>query len=74
MARKSPVSNKQQTVRGHCIDCKHSDLMQWGDDPIIAQCNIRGVREVAQSKSCERYERSVAPKDVQHLKKHYGLI
>lgn len=74
MARKVPASNKQHIVRGHCIDCKHSDLMQWSDDPIIAKCKVTGIREVAKSKSCERYERAVAPKDIQHLKKHYGLL
>lgn len=30
-----------------CKDCANAVLMQWDKNPVIAQCGIRGGREVA---------------------------
>ncbi len=43
------MAQKQETFV-KCINCKWADLMQWMENPIIAQCNIRDERQVAASK------------------------
>lgn len=51
-----------------CVDCKYAQLMQWWDNPVIAQCTLRDEREVAMSRRlCASYEPSNKPKNIQHL-------
>lgn len=35
---KRKIENKSKPVS--CMDCKHSVLMQWGDNPIISECHM----------------------------------
>lgn len=72
MAKKTKT---RDTSSVSCTECAHATLMQWGDDPIIADCNAHGCREVASHRrTCNNYEPSAhLPKPIKHLKKYAGL-
>ncbi len=72
MAKKVTAQGKPHGF-GCCLDCKHSELMQWGEDPVIAQCSVLKTREVAAIKRCARHERTLSPKSITHYKKRYGI-
>lgn len=66
---------KQYTSSVSSTECANATLMQWGDDPIIADCKAHGCREVAsQKRTCIDYEPSAhLPKPMKHLPKYAGL-
>lgn len=72
MAKKAKT---RDTSSVSCTECAHAALMQWGDDPIIADCKAHGCREVASHRrTCNNYEPSAhLPKPIKHLKKYAGL-
>ncbi|MCF0195867.1 MAG: hypothetical protein HUK03_01235 [Bacteroidaceae bacterium] len=55
-----------------CITCIHASLMQWMQNPIIAHCQVRDQREVAEVKrSCKEYkENSEKNPAIQHFSKY----
>ena len=54
-----------------CRYCKHAALMQWWDNPIIAQCDVTGEREVAETKRlCETFEKRVKAEIVEHFNQY----
>lgn len=51
-----------------CIDCKHSDLMQWFNNPVIAFCRVRKERLVARALIvCRAY---VKDKQIKKIKQY----
>lgn len=54
-----------------CYECKFADLMQWWDNPIIANCAKKEEREVAMSKrKCDMWEKDDKPKAISHYDKY----
>ena len=54
-----------------CMECKWSELMQWFENPIVAQCNAKGERQVAATKRlCKEYAVSTEEKTVTHYDKY----
>ena len=72
MAKKAKTKD---TSSVSCTECAYATLMQWGNDPIIADCKAHGCREVASHKrTCASYEPSVRlPKPIKHLQKYAWL-
>lgn len=72
MAKKA--SKKDEETLVSCMDCTQATLMQWGNDPIIAECKARKDREVARFKRfCQQHElEKRLPKPIRHLPKHIG--
>lgn len=50
MAKKQQLKPKDSTSVS-CTECDNATLMQWGDDPIIADCSAHHCREVASHKT-----------------------
>lgn len=73
MAKKQ--TKQKDTSSVSCTECANATLMQWGDDPIIADCAAHRCREVASHRrNCAQYESSVhLPKPIKHLQKIAGL-
>lgn len=44
---KKPQLKPKDTTSVSCTECDNATLMQWGDDPIIADCSAHHCREVA---------------------------
>lgn len=44
--------------QGTCIDCRHALLIQYGEDPVLADCSLTESRprQVARYGSCTDYE------------------
>ena len=55
-----PVKNTSREFV-NCLGCKHAHLMQWFDNPIVAECEVRHERMVAEAKM---YCSSFAPSGV----------
>ncbi len=54
-----------------CMQCQHATLMQWFENPIVAQCAKKGDRQVAQSnRICKEFRQSTAEANIQHFD-HY---
>ncbi len=63
------IKRKQDIVC--CHDCKHAELMQWGDDPVIAKCPVRKKREVARARRiCVRWEKRTKSELIKHFDSH----
>lgn len=73
MAKK--LTKKNEKTLGSCMECAYATLMQWGEDPIIADCKAFESREVARPRRyCARYEQTTQlPKPIEHFQKHAGL-
>ena len=51
--------NKEDKNAKRCFLCKHAILMQWFENPIVAECKIRNERYVAMSdRQCSLFEAS----------------
>ena len=54
-----------------CYDCKYAELMQWFNNPVIAQCMVLGRREVAQAKRrCEKFEQNNGTREIAHFSRY----
>ena len=52
---KKPQLKPKDTTSVSCTECDNATLMQWGDDPIIADCSAHHCREVASHRrSCSQ--------------------
>lgn len=71
-AKKQPAKPK---VPACCMTCAHSQLLQWGNDPIIAECAPKHSREVARPiRACDFHELAKhLPKPIRHLEKKTGI-
>lgn len=51
--------NKDNKNLARCVKCVHASLMQWNDNPIVAECKFYGERFVAEcDRQCKEYEPS----------------
>lgn len=51
----------------HCMDCKWAELMQWYDNPIIAECHRRNDRQVAATKRiCKEFAERTTEAKITH--------
>lgn len=51
-----------------CTKCKHATLMQWFNNPIIAQCSVFNDRQVAESRRvCKEFSLDYNQKDIKHF-------
>lgn len=73
-AKKKIIQSPQEPAS--CMVCAKCQLLQWGNDPIIADCEAKHTREVANGiRQCASFEKSKnLPKEIKHLPKKYGLI
>lgn len=72
MAKKQ---TKKEPTAVSCVECANATLMQWGDDPLIADCTAHRCREVASHKrTCKDFIAEMhLPKSIRHLVKRAGL-
>lgn len=62
MAKKEP----KQKVK--CFDCKHPELMQWDNNPIIAKCPHLLYRQVANTlRTCSLFAKRTGQPIIKHL-------
>ena len=76
MARKKITNPSSPTKLISCLTCANCDILQWGNDPLIADCKPCKSREVASIvRTCSRYEKAkVIPKPIKHFEKYAGLL
>lgn len=63
MARKGKTADKKF---GHCMECKHAHLLQFGEDPVLAECSLKEdyPRQVARYGGCEEWTASPTEKSI----------
>ncbi len=67
------MAQKQETFV-KCMDCKWADLMQWFENPIVAQCNKRNERQVAATRRiCKEYAERTTEATITHYD-HYEEV
>lgn len=55
-------------------ECERSKLIQYADDPVIAECNVNGERHVASTLvSCVFFKECKTKKETEHRKKRLGI-
>lgn len=54
-----------------CTECAFSHLMQWNDDPVVAECTIDESRWVAKfgSPACINFKPYKIPPHTEHINK-----
>jgi hypothetical protein len=66
------MAKKKEKVKVKCIDCKHPELMQWDNNPIIAKCPYLLYKQVANSlRECDMYTKTLLRNEIiklTHLK------
>ena len=51
-----------------CMTCKWATLMQWFENPVVAQCTAKGDRQVAASRRiCKEYKKRQDAPQIQHF-------
>lgn len=56
---------KKQSNKVKCIECRHSELTQKGNNPVIAKCPFLLYRQVANSiRECERFAKALSGKTI----------
>lgn len=69
MPRKQPSQSHHR-----CHDCASARLIQWADDPIIAECIVNGLRLVASTvTTCQDFKPRHGEPQVEHRKKRIGI-
>ena len=64
----------KKVVVHKCYDCLKAKLMQWADDPIIAECSQTGEREVANyPNGCTLFKQNTKEPEIEHYKKRIGI-
>lgn len=73
MKRNKPKKDLPISVK--CAECANATLMQWGEDPLIADCRAHKCREVASHKrNCKEFvQEAHLPKTIQRFVKQVGL-
>ena len=62
---------KKTINRVKCIECKHAELMQWDNNPVISKCCHHIYRQVANAlRSCTLFEKSMKQKTIKHYTHH----
>ncbi len=53
------IKSKDSKTLARCIRCKHSTLMQWFENPVVAECKTLHERFVAEcDRQCKFFEPS----------------
>ena len=75
MAPAKKKQDKQPQGPVTCMTCAKCQLLQWGNDPIISECEPKHSREVARPfRTCGFYEMAKSlPKPIKHLPKTAGI-
>lgn len=75
MAPAKKKQYKQSQAPVTCMTCAKCQLLQWGNDPIISECEPKHSREVArQARACDFYEiAKPIPKPIKNLPKTTGI-
>ncbi|MGM9674690.1 MAG: hypothetical protein ACI3X9_04390 [Bacteroidaceae bacterium] len=51
-----------------CMECRWATLMQWYENPVVAQCAVKGDRQVAASRRiCKEYKKRADKPQIQHF-------
>ena len=59
------MAKKQEKVKVRCIECKHPELMQWDNNPVIAKCPFLLYRQVANSlRECDLFSKTMFKKEI----------
>lgn len=76
MAKISNNTNTKIPVGATCTNCKHSRLLQYGSNPVIAECCARPQpsnelfpyeRMVASTDACPKWEKYPYPDRVKYI-------
>lgn len=62
--------SKKSSPRVQCLDCKHSQLLRWDSNPIIADCKIYGKDVASVFRYCSDYSKSHQVKPIKQLTHH----
>lgn len=75
MISQRPKKKSEDNSSVSCAECSKATLMQWGDDPLIADCAAHRCREVAcHRKTCKDFEAARhLPKPIKRFTKYAGL-
>lgn len=56
---------KKEKVKVRCIECKHPELMQWDNNPVIAKCPYLLYKQVANSlRECDLFSKTMFKKEI----------
>lgn len=62
------MAKKEPKAKVKCIDCIHSELTQWDNNPVIAKCPFLLYRQVANAiRECNKYQKSYHVKNIKKL-------
>ena len=62
------MAKKQQKEKVRCINCIHSELFQWDENPVIAKCPNLLYRQVANAqRTCDNYIAAKLAKEITKL-------
>lgn len=65
------MAKKASNPKVRCIECRHAELMQWDNNPVISKCPHALYRQVANSlRSCSFYERRMRPPTIKNFTHH----
>lgn len=71
---KSPMkdkpSGKDAWRKGSCMSCVHAQLARWDDNPVIAQCVLKDMKQVAMRYRCKMYKCDTNEKEIEK-RTHY---
>lgn len=57
-----------------CYDCANAHLMQWADDPVVAECGVNHERQVASTLlPCFNFKNRLGEPIIEKRKKRQGL-
>ncbi|MBP3373545.1 MAG: hypothetical protein J6L60_03310 [Bacteroidaceae bacterium] len=62
------ASKQNENIFVCCINCKWAELMQWFENPIIANCKKKDDRQVAATKRlCKEFAERTGEADIKHF-------
>ena len=66
------MAKKKEKEKVRCVECKHSELMRWDNNPVIAKCPFLLYKQVANSlRECGSFSKTLFQKKIEkftHLK------
>ena len=68
------MGKKQKSEPHPHSQCKHSKLIQYSNDPVIAECDIDSECHVASTLvTCPFFKQCSEKKEIEHRKKRLGI-
>lgn len=62
------MAKKTEKEKVRCINCIHSELFQWDENPVIARCPNLLYRQVANVlRTCDNYSKALSPKRIKKM-------